>query len=58
MWEPLDQSRFMGTGLSSSSLGLYPNPKQAPTQTSGLREGRVGPSPETHRFTDQLVHER
>ena len=42
---------------SSASLpSLRPNPKPAPTQTLGLREGRVGTSPETwiHNLVPRL----
>ena len=34
-------------GPTLPSLRPNPNTKAAPTQTLGLREGRVGPSPET-----------
>ena len=36
-----------GDGPPLPSLRPNPNPKPAPMQTLGLREGRVGPSPET-----------
>ena len=36
-----------GDGPALPSLRPNPNPKAAPTQTLGLREGRVGTSPET-----------
>ena len=36
-----------GDGPTLPSLRPDPNPKPAPTQTLGLREGRVGTSPET-----------
>ena len=42
----LDQSRCRD-GPTLPSLRPTPNPKPAPTQTLGLREGRVGLSPET-----------